>query len=145
MSAEDKNSNEQLLRLQAEAFLRKNTKPSDQVEEMSPAALRATLHDLRVYQVELEMQNEELRRVQGELEAARARYFDLYELAPVGYCTLSDTGQILEANLIAATLLGVARAALFKQPLSAFVLAQDQNSYYQYRKQLFFDTGERQA
>jgi PAS domain S-box-containing protein len=145
VSAEDKNSNEQLLRLQAEAFLRKNTKPSDQVEEMSPAALRATLHDLRVYQVELEMQNEELRRVQGELEAARARYFDLYELAPVGYCTLSDTGQILEANLIAATLLGVARAALFKQPLSAFVLAQDQNSYYQYRKQLFFDTGERQA
>ncbi|MBK8116236.1 MAG: PAS domain S-box protein [Candidatus Accumulibacter sp.] len=143
MSAEDKSSDEQVLRSQAEAFLRK-TRLTDRVEAMSPAALREALHELGEHQVELEMQNEELRRVQGELEAARVRYFDLYELAPVGYCTLSDKGLILEANLTAATLLGVARAALFKQPFSAFVLDEDQNSYYQYRKQLF-DTDERQT
>jgi len=143
VSAEDKRSDEQLLRSQAEAFLR-NTKASDRVDAMSPAALREALHDLEVYQVELEMQNEELRRVQGELEAARGRYFDLHELAPIGFFTLSGKGLILEANLTAATLLGVARATLHKQPFSAFVLDEDQNSYYQYQKQLF-DTGERQA
>jgi len=66
------------------------------------------------------MQNEELRRTQADLEASRARYFDLYDLAPVGYFTISERGLILEANLTAATLLGVARGALIKQPLTRF-------------------------
>ena len=66
--------------------------------------------------------NEELRRMQEELEGSRARYFDLYDLAPVGYFTLSEQGLILEANLTGAKLLGVARGALVKQPLSRFVL-----------------------
>src|ERR1700682_3584242 len=70
------------------------------------------LHDLRVHQIELEMQNEELRRTQEALEASRARYFDLYDLAPVGYFTISNKGLILEANFTAATLFGVARGAL---------------------------------
>jgi PAS domain-containing protein len=64
------------------------------------------LHELRVHQIELEMQNEELRQAQALLDTERARYFDLYDLAPVGYCTLSETGLILQSNLAAATLLG---------------------------------------
>ena len=102
------------------------------------------LHELRVHQIELEMQNEELRRTQAELDAARARYFDLYDLAPVGYCTLTEKGLILEANLTAATLLGVARGALVKQPITRFILKEDQDIYYLHRKQLF-ETGEPQA
>ena len=94
------------------------------------------LHELRVHQIELEMQNEELRRTQAELEASRARYFDLYDLAPVGYFTLSEKGLILEANLTAATLLGVARGDLVKQPLPRFILPEDQDIYYLHRKQL---------
>jgi PAS domain S-box-containing protein len=89
-----------------------------------------------VHQIELEMQNEELRRTQVELDVARARYFDLYDLAPVGYCTVSENGVILEANLTAATLLGMARGALIKQRLTRFILPEDQDSYYRYHKHL---------
>ena len=67
------------------------------------------LHELRVHQTELEMQNEELRRVQQELEASREKYSDLYDFAPVAYFTLSPAGQILEANLTGAGLLGEPR------------------------------------
>ena len=77
-----------------------------------------------------------MRRIQGELDAARARYFDLYDLAPVGYVTLNEKGLILEANLTAATLLGVARGALIMQPFSRFVLRDDQEVYYLHRTKL---------
>jgi CheY-like chemotaxis protein len=58
------------------------------------------------------MQNVELRMAQAELDASRTRFFDLYDLAPVGYCTISEKGLILEGNLAASTLLGVARAVM---------------------------------
>ncbi|MGE5531846.1 MAG: PAS domain S-box protein, partial [Bacteroidota bacterium] len=133
------------LRQQAEEIARKEAAPSSEdLESRSPEGTRQTLHELRVHQIELEMQNEELRRMQAELEAARARYFDLYDLAPVGYCTLSEQGLILEANLTAATLLGVARSALVKQPISRFIFPEDQAIYYLFRKQLF-ETGTPQA
>jgi PAS domain S-box-containing protein len=106
--------------------------------------MRMALHELRVHQIELEMQNEELRRAQEELEASRARYFDLYDMAPVGYCTLSEKGLILEANLTAATLLGVPRSALVARPIAQFILKEDQDIYYLHRKQLF-ETGRPQA
>src|ERR1039458_7121696 len=61
---------------------------------LSPAETWRTLHELRVHQIELEMQNDELRRRQAELDASRARYFELYDLAPVGYCTVSQQGLI---------------------------------------------------
>jgi two-component system, cell cycle sensor histidine kinase and response regulator CckA len=99
---------------------------------------------LRVHQIELEMQNEELRRTQAELEVSRERYFDLYDLAPVGYLTLNEQGLILEANLTAAKLLGVARGALVKQPLSRFILAGDQDIHYRSRKALL-ETGVPQS
>ena len=93
---------------------------------------------LRTHQIELELQNEELRRTHAALDAARVRYFDLYDLAPVGYVTVSETGLILEANLSAATLLGVVRSALATQPLfTNFILKEDQDVYYRHLKQLF--------
>jgi PAS domain S-box-containing protein len=102
------------------------------------------LHELRVHQIELEMQNEELRRAQAELEVSRSRYFDLYELAPVGYVTLNEKGLILEANLTAANLFGVAKGHLARRPLSNFILREDQDIYYLHRKQLF-ETGAPQV
>jgi PAS domain S-box-containing protein len=111
---------------------------------LSPKEARRLLHELQVHQIELEMQNEELRRAQSELEASRSRYFDLFDLAPVGYFTLSEQGLILEANLTGAGLLGVERRDLVKRPLTRFILPEDQDIYYQHRKQLF-ETGTPQV
>jgi two-component system, cell cycle sensor histidine kinase and response regulator CckA len=111
---------------------------------LSPEAMRDALHELHVHQIELEMQNEELRRAHGELETSRAKYFDLYDLAPVGYVTLNSIGLLLQANLTAATLLGVDRSALLKRPLTRFILPEDQDVFYLHRKRLF-ETGTRQA
>ncbi len=113
-------------------------------QALSPEETRRMLHELRVHQIELEIQNEELRRAQVELEAARDRYFGLYNLAPVGYCTLSEKGLIQEINLTAATLLGMARGGLVKQSISRFILKEDQDIYYFHHKQLF-ETGEPQS
>jgi diguanylate cyclase (GGDEF)-like protein/PAS domain S-box-containing protein len=102
---------------------------------------RKLLHELHVYQVELEMQNEELRRAQAELEDSRTLYRDLYDLAPIAYCTLDDEGLILQANLAAATLLGVAREALVKQPIHGFIAKEEQDTFHCYSQQLISTEG----
>ena len=133
------------LRRQAEELARRTDglEPED-LEVLSPEKLRQVLHELRVHQIELEMQNEELRRAQAELDSERERYFDLYDMAPVGYCTLSDKGLIQQANLTAASMLGLARGVLLKRPFSRFILADDQEAYYLFRKKLL-DTGQPQS
>lgn len=128
------------LRRQAEQFLRKNRKgfPKNLVVDIP-----RLIQELEVHQIELEMQNHELRKAQKELEESRTRYFDLYDLAPVGYFTVSEKGLILEANLTAANFLGMERAALVKEPLTRFILPEDQDVYYLYRKRLFETGGSR--
>ena len=128
----------ELLRRRAEKVVQDSPgRALKSLNSLSPADAQRVLHDLQVHQIELELQNEELRRAQEALEASRARYFDLYDLAPVGYFTLDEDGLILEANLTGATMLGVARGALVKQPLSRFVVSEDADSYYLHHKQLF--------
>ena len=103
---------------------------------LSAEAVRQTLHELQVHQIELEMQNQELRRAQEELEASRTRYFDLFDLAPVGYLTLTEHGLIREANLASASLFGTSKSALLQQPLTRFIASEDQDIYYAARKRL---------
>ena len=134
------------LRRRAEEMARKGADASPPKPE-APLALEETLralHELRAHQIELEMQNGELRKAQVEMDAARAHYFDLYELAPEVYCTLSEQGLILEANLTTATLLGVERNALVMKALSQFIVREDQDIYFRHYKQLF-ETGAPQA
>jgi PAS domain S-box-containing protein len=90
------------------------------------------VHELQVHQVELEMQNEELRNVQQALAAVRDRYSELYDFAPVGYLTLQHGDVIVEANLTASTLLGVERARLLGTKLSRFLTPADQNTFSQH-------------
>jgi PAS domain-containing protein len=88
------------------ALSEEESAPRASLEALSLENPERVLHELRVHQIELEMQNEELRQAQALIDTERARYFDLYDLAPVGYCTLSESGLILQANLEAARLLG---------------------------------------
>ena len=94
------------------------------------ASAEALLHELQVHQAELEMQNEELRCAQLALDASHARYVELYDQAPVGYCGLDSQGRILQANLHAAELLGMSRPALCGMHLTRFVAAVDQDLCY---------------
>lgn len=101
------------------------------------------VHELRVHQIELEMQNEELRRLQSELESARARYFELFDLAPVGYITVGENGCVLEANLTGARMLGYTRAKLVGAPVSRLLDSASQGAFYLLRKNLL-ETGQPQ-
>ena len=123
------------LRRQAEDRLNAN-KSSTSLSD-SGADPQKLLQELQIHQIELEMQNEQLRKVQAELEASQKKRFDLYDLAPVGYLTLSAEGLILEANLKSSTLLDISRNNLAKQPLIRFILREDQNVYNQAYKRLF--------
>jgi len=123
-----------VLRHRAEAAVAKMTNP------LRPGAdTEKTLHELLVHQVELEMQNEELRRLQASIDVERARYFELFDLAPVGYITLDDHNIILEANLTAAHLLAMPREQLATLPLGRVILPEDQDIFYLTRRKLLAD------
>ncbi len=106
------------------------------LERLSAAKARKLVEELRIHQIELEMQNEELRRTQAELEASKAKYFELYDLMPIGYCTLNEAGLILEANLTLASLLGVELRTLIKKPLTRFIGRESQDIYFRQRRLL---------
>ncbi len=101
------------------------------------------IHDLQVHEIELEMQNDELRRAYDALDAARARLADLYDMAPIGYVTIGAGGIIREANLKAASMLGVDRSGMMGKPLSAYITADDQDAYFLFRRAVF-ETGSPQ-
>jgi PAS domain-containing protein len=94
------------------------------------------LHDLQVYQIELELQNRELREAQQALEAGRDRYTDLYDFAPVGYLSLDSKGVIQEANLAVAALLGVERGSLIGHPLGPWLASGASKRLFDHLRQV---------
>jgi PAS domain S-box-containing protein len=99
------------------------------------------LHDLHTHQIELELQNRELREVQAELETSRDRFADLYDFAPVGYLTLDRRGRMIEANLTAAEVLGRPREGLLGQPLAMRLPNGQRSALFAHLRQVFA-TGE---
>jgi PAS domain S-box-containing protein len=122
-------------RRRAEKLARR--KAPENLQALSPAAAQKLLHERHVHQIELEMQNEELRKAREKLEESREQYFELYDVAPVGYFSISEKGVILESNLTGANLLGVVPRDLRAQRFSHFIYKDDQDAYYLHRKQLF--------
>ena len=124
----DKNTGDEVSQLRKQAEAELGGRPDD-TEDLSPEAKDHLLHELRVHQIELEMQNDELRRSQLDLEAARDKYSDLYDFAPVGYFSIGKKGMISAANLTGSTMLGVERGSLIGKPFSHFIHEDDQDLY----------------
>ena len=126
------------IRKRAEAKVDKRKYNSlENIEQLTLEEIQSLLHDLNVHQIELEMQNEELRTVQSDLEASQERYMNLFDFAPVGYCILDDKGIIQEANATATTLFGLSKESLVNQKLSNFIFSGDQDIFYFHQKQLY--------
>jgi diguanylate cyclase (GGDEF)-like protein/PAS domain S-box-containing protein len=111
------------LRAEAEERLARGPlPPSPSIEEL--------MYELRVHQIELEMQNEELKRTRVALEESHNRYVNLYEFAPIGYLTLTSKAKIIEANLTAAKLLGVERKHLLNCHFTNWIMPEECDRWY---------------
>jgi len=130
--------NKQSIRQKAQKVLyAKNTYLPKELQSLSLEEIQNLVYELEVHQIELEMQDAELQRIQRELSNTKKRYFDLYNMAPIGYCTIGEDGLIYEANLEVSKLLGVQRDKLLKRPITHFIYKDDQDIYYKYFKKLF--------
>src|ERR1700677_721201 len=127
------------LRRRAEDQLRERpgNRRSTAVVPKSDADAKRLLHELQVHQIELEMQNAELRQARDELEVALDNYTDLYDFAPGGYFTLAPTGAILQANLTGATLVGIERSRLVGQSFGWLVSARFRPAFSTFLEQIF--------
>ena len=106
--------------LRAKAEQRRNLATTS-IDNLSPAELRRLVQDLQAHQVEAEIQYEELLTAQAEREVLHQQYVDLFEFAPVGYCTLDARGVVHQLNLRAIQLLGVGRGQVLGQSFAQFV------------------------
>jgi PAS domain S-box-containing protein len=125
----DNVSSESALRDAAEAQLGKSSDVPSELREQTPEEI---IHELRVHQIELEIQNDELKRVQFELEASRDEFQDLYDFSPVGYFTLTQKGLIIQANLAGASLFGMPRPKLIHMGFGHFVDPESEAQLYRH-------------
>ena len=82
------------------------------------------------------MQNEELRRVQQELEESGAKYLDLYDFAPTGYLTVNESGRILEANLTVSKQLGIERSRVVGSSFPLYITPEDRDLFRRHLEQV---------
>lgn len=100
-----------------------------EIQHMSMEEIQQLVHELQVHQIELDLQNEELRRTQLALEETRDNYQDLFEWAPIGYAVLDPRGTIVQANARVAHLLAVERTYLHRRRLREFIASEDQHRF----------------
>ncbi|AGW14182.1 PAS domain-containing protein [Megalodesulfovibrio gigas] len=93
--------------------------------EYDASESKKIIHDLQTYQIELELQNEDLRNTQQELERTRSMFSRLFDNAPVGYITIDEFGIIHQANQTFAELVAMPHGSLLRKPFSRFILDED--------------------
>ena len=129
------------LRKRAEKALQERSPDNLESTELSNEEMHSLIHELQVHQIELEMQNDELRRLQNEIEESRNKYSHLYDFAPIGYFTVKKKGIIEQANLTGAALLGIDRQSLIGKPLTRFIARKDQDTFYLHHLQVLKKNG----
>ena len=107
------------------------------IKDMSEDDILKTIHELHVHQIELEMQNEELRRARVELEDSCNKYTDLFDFAPIGYFVLDKKGVIEQVNLTGTSMLGIERSFLLEKPFSLYISKEDMDIFYSNRREVF--------
>ncbi len=115
------------LRRRAEEML--SSRGEEKQGDFSEMDILALIHELEVHQIELQLQNEELRSAKVELEESRNRYADLYERAPAGYVDLDRQGLVVQSNLVAREMLGIAVQYQFEYPFTALIHPEDQGKF----------------
>lgn len=111
----------------------------------APADMQRLVQELQVHQIELEMQYEELLMAQAEAENSRSQYVDLYDFAPVGYCTVAANGTLLQLNLRTSQLLGEERQRLMGRRLALFVVPTERHQFAEFMARLWAAPGQRQS
>lgn len=122
------------LKKRAEGLL---SEGSSQVSGLSSEAIQKIIHDLRTFQIELMLQNEELQEHQLQLDESRALYQDLYDHAPVGYFTFDGRGRIVAVNRTGSRLLGLEKDLLLQKPFTFFMREDDSDLFYLHLKKVF--------
>ena len=135
------------LRRRAEERLRAKRKSQkaeggDQLAAEDPARL---VHELQVHQIELEMQNEEVRQARAQADALLAQYTDLYDFAPVGYFTLARDGTISRVNLAGADLIGIDRSKMVKRRFGVFVSIESRPAFSGFLEKVFSTSGSKET
>ena len=124
-----------ILRNKAEALL--GMKPSGTRVQVAEFEKLKIIHELQVTQIELELQNEELRLKNREAESAAQKYAEMYNFAPTGYFTLSTEGEILEINLNASLMLGKERTQLTNSRFGFFISNDTKQIFNHFIEQVF--------
>lgn len=125
----------QLLRIKAEAQLKLKIKKAGDVE--SESDIKRLLHELQVHQIELEMQNEELRIANESTELALKKFTMLYDLAPMGYFSIDQNGKIYELNFTGAEMLGERRFSLVNSNFKLFVSDESKDTFNDFLSKVF--------
>ncbi|GAA4502169.1 hypothetical protein GCM10023172_25140 [Hymenobacter ginsengisoli] len=118
---------------------------SESLPPTTSAEVKRLVQELQVHQIELEMQYEELLVLQAEAERSRMQYVELYDFAPVGYCTLAANGTLLQLNLCTSQLLGQERRQLLGRRLALFVVPAERHLFADFLSQLWAAPGQRRS
>ncbi|MDQ1238791.1 MAG: two-component system, cell cycle sensor histidine kinase and response regulator CckA [Thermodesulfobacteriota bacterium] len=133
------------IRSQAEESFRRRFSGLEDVSILSQSEVDRLVHELKVHQIELELQNEELRRLQDALSESRDKYADLYDFAPVGYFTLDKQGLILEVNLTGVALVTADRSFLLGKPFQRLLDKEYVDQFFHFKEEVVSTRMRRQC
>jgi PAS domain S-box-containing protein len=117
------------IRAKAEELLADKIKDQD-----IPEAVNELIHELQVHKIELEIQNEELKRYQSRLQTSQNRYYEMYNFAPIGYFTLDENELIKDVNIEGANLLEIDKNKLINSAFIRFIASKSRKRFFEYIK-----------